>query len=225
MNNIRISPTCQITNLKEIYLQYFNKTNGCFVEVGAFNGESFSNTSGLADLGWTGIYIEPVPDHMDQCKQRHQNNNVQFEQCAIGNSNNEKKIHVAGGLSTLSDTMHAAHKNIFEHKHFNNESELIVPTTKLDTILHKHNISKDFDLLVVDVEGYEQEVFESFSLEDFRPKMIIAELSDIHSGYDNYPDIQRSHKLIRNLLVLHGYKEIYADAINTIFYNTYEQKG
>jgi len=220
--NIKISETCQIPNLKEIYLQYFNKTTGFFVEVGAFDGESWSNTSCLADLEWTGIYVEPVPEYINLCQQRHKHNNVKFEQCAIGINNTDSKIHVVGGLSTLSDSMHIAHKNIFEPAYFANETELTVLTCRLDTILQKHNVPKNFDLLVVDVEGYEQQVFESFSLSEHRPKMIIAELSDVHPNYNNYPDIQSSHSMIRKFIVSHRYKEIYIDAINTIFYDTYE---
>lgn len=215
--HLNISNTCQISNLREIYLQYFNKIDGYFVEVGAFDGESFSNTSGLADLGWSGIYIEPVPEYINKCRQRHQYNNVQFEECAIGTSNTNGKIYVAGGLSTLSNNMHIAHKNIFEEHHFKNETEITVLTTRLDSVLKKYDVPKNFDLLVVDVEGYEQQVFESFDLGEFKPKMIIAELSDMHPSYDNYPDIQSSHKTIRNFLVTNGYKEIYVDAINTIF--------
>lgn len=219
MNNLKISKTCQIDNLKEIYLQYFNRTNGFFVEVGAFDGEAFSNTSGLADLGWSGIYIEPIPEYMNKCQQRHEFNNVHFEQCAVGTINTDSKIHVIGGLSTLSDSMYTAHKNIFESKYFENETEITVPTCRLDTILCKYKVPSNFDLLVIDVEGYEQYVFETFSLNEYRPKMIIAELSDRHASFNNYPDIQNSHLMIRNLLISHGYTEIYVDAINTIFYD------
>lgn len=222
MNNLKISETCQINNLKEIYLQYLSKTNGYFVEVGAFDGESWSNSSGLADFGWNGIYIEPVPDYMKRCQERHKSNAVQFEQCAIGIETTDSKIHVAGGLSTMSENVHVAHKNIFGSAHFSNETEITVPTVRLDTILRKHNVPRNFDLLIVDVEGYEKQVFDSFMLSEYRPKMIIAELSDVHPSYNNYPDIQCSHLAIRNYLVSNGYKEIYIDAINTIFYNNYE---
>ena len=160
---------------------------------------------------------------MNKCQQRHQFNNVQFEQCAVGASNTDSKIHVVGGLSTLSDNMHAAHKNIFEAIHFNNETEITVPITRLDSVLRKHNLPENFDLLVVDVEGYEQQVFDSFSLTEYRPKMIIVELSDSHPSFNNYPDIQNSHLMIRNFLVSQDYKEIYVDCINTIFYDKNEQ--
>src|SRR5258706_14970608 len=52
---------CQIPILEGLYEQLFGqRADGCFVEVGAFDGETYGNTAGLADLGWTGLYIEPV---------------------------------------------------------------------------------------------------------------------------------------------------------------------
>ena len=46
-----LSPTCQIPKLNTIYEMYFGqKNNGCFVEVGAYDGEYVSNTSG--EVNW-----------------------------------------------------------------------------------------------------------------------------------------------------------------------------
>lgn len=220
MNNLKISENCQIENLKEIYLQYFNKTNGIFVEVGAFDGEAHSNTSGLADLGWQGIYIEPIPEYMNRCMARHSNNNVKFEPYAISVSSGITNMHVAGGLSTLSEYVHHAHKNLFDACHFNDETIINVQTIRLDEIFSKHDIPKNFDLLVVDVEGHEQQVFDSFSIIEYRPKMIIVELSDVCSLFDSYPEMQNSHYAVRTLLIQQGYKEIYVDPINTILIDT-----
>src|SRR5262245_29035772 len=57
-----VSNSCQIPNLREQYESLgLSPHTGYFVEVGAFDGESFSNTSFLADQGWSGLYVEPVP--------------------------------------------------------------------------------------------------------------------------------------------------------------------
>ena len=73
-----VAATCQIPFFKsvgEIYsfvLGY--KRDGVFVEVGAYDGESFSNTSGLADIGWSGHYLEPIPAYAAACAARHAGN-------------------------------------------------------------------------------------------------------------------------------------------------------
>ena len=80
-----ISQSCQIKDLDSIFLKYFGyPSKGFFVEVGAFDGESFSNTCCLADHGWNGIYIEPVKQHYDACLRRHKDNDVSVVNCAIG---------------------------------------------------------------------------------------------------------------------------------------------
>jgi len=67
--HLKLSKSCQIPNLKKIYREIFGDCAfGTFVEVGAFDGESFSNTSGLADFGWRGLYIEPISEFAIQCK-------------------------------------------------------------------------------------------------------------------------------------------------------------
>ena len=54
--------TCQIPGLDAIYDQYFGDKIGSFVEVGAFDGMTYSNTWHLANRGWYGVYIEAHPD-------------------------------------------------------------------------------------------------------------------------------------------------------------------
>jgi hypothetical protein len=47
------------------------KTNGVFVEIGAFDGETASFTCFLADIGWTGHYVEPIKRYLINCLNRH----------------------------------------------------------------------------------------------------------------------------------------------------------
>lgn len=217
MENLVISSTCQINGLKDIYSKYLNLQNGFFVEVGAYDGGTWSNTSGLADIGWSGIYIEPIPIYMNECKKRHNNNNIIFEECAISNSQTTAEIKIVGGLSTLSALAHLANKAFFTSNHFEKEHSIIVPCYKLDDILRKNNVSKNFELLVVDVEGYETQVFDSFSIEFYKPKMIICELMDNHPITENFNILRKECVELRKKIISYGYKEIHSDPINTIF--------
>jgi hypothetical protein len=75
---------------------------GFFIEVGAFDGESFSNTSWLADIGWKGMYIEPILEYADRCRSRHSKNNVTVINCAVGAKDGLIKINVGEQLTTAS---------------------------------------------------------------------------------------------------------------------------
>jgi FkbM family methyltransferase len=213
----QISKSCQIQNLDLIYSRYFgHPSTGTFVEVGAYDGESFSNTSCLADSGWKGIYVEPVRDYYLQCSERHRNNNVEVINCAIGSEESEVDIYIGDALSTLD----IEHVKIFSEIEWSKEQKFIkdkINTIRLDTLLSKYNVKSRFEVLVVDVEGREEDVFSSFDINYWQPKMIIVELVDEHDSFQEYHNCTSSHKKLRNFIIDSGYCEIYKDEINTIF--------
>ena len=87
----------------------------------------------------------------------------------------------------------------------------------MDRFLRNQSVPYDFDLLVVDVEGKEHEVFYSFDLDIWKPRMMIVELVDDHQYFiENAPIISKVKKL-RSFIEKFSYKEIYRDDINTIF--------
>lgn len=212
----KISETCQIKDLKKIYEKYFHYNNGTFVEVGAFDGETFSNTSGLADYGWKGIYIEPIESQYKSCKERHKKNNVLVLKNSIGTQEGEIEIFIGGSLTTTSIDQSNRYKEIdwSKHKSFNTSK---CDQLRLETVLNRYNIKPRFDLLCVDVEGQEYDVFNSFDLEYWKPKMIIVELEDNHLSFQQYEDYIADVKNLREKIENSGYTEIYRDKINTVF--------
>jgi len=44
------------------YLYFKGKKDGYFVDIGAFDGITISNTYALEKIGWKGICVEPVPE-------------------------------------------------------------------------------------------------------------------------------------------------------------------
>jgi FkbM family methyltransferase len=212
-----VSKTCQITDLNSIYVDYFGyPSKGFFVEVGAFDGESFSNTSCLADHGWKGIYIEPIELHYNACMNRHKHNDVNVVQCSIGVEEGEIDIFVGGPLTTSDPEQVKRYSEIDWAKHIP-FSRGKCEQMKLDSLLEHFKVNQGFDILGVDVEGKEHDVFNSFTLEKWKPKMMIVELEDEHESFQKYKDHVEVHKLLRDKIHSQGYLEIYKDHINTIF--------
>ena len=87
----------------------------------------------------------------------------------------------------------------------------------MDTYLKNHNVPHEFDLLVVDVEGKEDEVFYSFDLNEWKPRMIIVELVDDHQYFQKNKFITSRVKKLRQYIEDNNYQQIYRDDINTIF--------
>ena len=83
--------------------------------------------------------------------------------------------------------------------------------------MKEQDIQPGFDLLVVDTEGTEADVFNSFDLSYYLPKMIIAELEDGHSKYRNALEKIQEIKELRTRIINTGYREVYKDCINTVY--------
>lgn len=212
----KVSSTCQIPNLDSIYIEYFGKfvNNKTFVEVGAYDGESVSNTSFLADAGWKGYYIEPVHSSYIKCSERHVHNNVVVSNLSIGISEGVQNIYSNGILSSLDEEHAKLGVNKFNYPEYTKD---VCYQIRMDTYLKNYNIPHDFDLLIVDVEGKEHEVFYSFDLKKWTPRMMIIELVDDHEYFQENSGIVSRVKELRNFICNHNYKEIYRDDINTIF--------
>lgn len=209
--------TCQIEKLSEIYEQYFGyPSKGYFVEVGAYDGEFASNTSCLADHGWEGLYIEPIYDHYLRCMKRHDKNNVTIANVAIGLEEGEKTIYYGDTLTTLDEDQVNRYSEIDWARHIK-FSETVCDQMRLDTLMEKIEVPKEFDVLVVDVEGKESEVFQTFDLSEWNPKMLIVELEDEHPSFQKYETLINDIKNLREYISDKGYVEIFKDHINTVF--------
>jgi FkbM family methyltransferase len=216
----RFPSTCQIPGLADRYRELFGdlKTDGTFVEVGAYDGDSFSNTSGLADLGWAGLYVEPVPRYARACARRHAGNKrVLVANCAIGTVIAMIDFFLGEGLSTARQDQVEVYEQIAWTKGFHTGEHIQVPQFPLHHLLAEAAIKPGFELLVVDVEGSEDAVFDSFSLDTWKPQVVIVELIDHHPDFQSFERVIQRSSHLRARIKHHGYREHYVDHINTIF--------
>ena len=204
-----VHPTCQIPRLPEFLLGTFGPDfKGQFVEVGAFDGMTYSNTWGLANAGWKGLYIEAHPDFARQCIHIHADHPlIDTVAAACGDHEGEIDLTVYGEVSTTVLSRWNKDWGMDE-----NTPKIRVPLYKLDTILEAHNIV-NIDLLVIDVEEAEHLVLKGFDLWKYRPKMIIIEL---HEGQGTRMD-QKGWQEPWVSEYLKGYRKIYFDNVNTIY--------
>ena len=217
-NCYKISNTCQIEDLNSIYQKYFGyPSQGFFIEVGAYDGESFSNTSCLADHGWKGIYIEPIEEFYSKCLERHKNNNVIVIQTSIGEEEQEEvDFYVHEAITTSNKNLVKMYSEIewSQHCEFKNQK---CKQVRLETILQNNNVKSKFDLLIIDVEGNEESVLNSFNLTYWEPEMIIIELVDNHHSFQKYSEYVQKNLNIRSKILELDYIEVYKDEMNTVF--------
>lgn len=209
--------SCQIPDLWFLFETYFGKrSQGIFVEVGAYDGVFASNTWGLAKAGWSGWLVEPVPTFAQACRHHHANHlNVEVVEVAIGAEDDGYiQLKLAGTLTTSNVELFDAYKKIEWAESALTETIVNVISQTLNSFLVEKMIPPKFDLLVVDVEGMEASVFAGFDISRWQPKMLIVELCD------NHPDLHGTAKTDRSLYISileSGYRAVYKDSINTVF--------
>lgn len=211
--------SCQIPNLAGKWQAIFGRRNdGYFVEVGAYDGDSFSNSSCLADVGWSGLYIEPVAEFAERCRARHRNNlGVQVVEAAASDREGAADLLLGGALTTLDRNRLGIYDHIEWARGHHDGATRTVRTSTLDGLLEAHDVPSRFDLLVVDVEGAEEKVFAGFDLARWRPRVLVIELEDFHPDFQDSDELIHSAQRVRRMLRSQGYVEYHRDIINTVF--------
>jgi FkbM family methyltransferase len=168
-----------------------NTPDGVFVEVGGYDGVTYSNSKFFEDtLGFTGVLIEPTAQYYTMCRNRPNCQNYNY---AVHSSSEFVKFigtgAVAGSLDTMSDS--------FRSKHYpDGDVEYQVRGKPIKDILKLSNLSY-VDILSIDVEGGELLVLETydFSLPTY---LIVIELD----GHNIVKDEKCRDILSRNGFIL-----------------------
>lgn len=207
-----VAQNCQIEGLPSIYESYFgNNYIGNFVEIGAFDGYNYSNTCGLADLGWNGIFVEPHPNSFALLQERYKDyENIKCFQNAIGNLETVD-FFLSNAISTASKEQYELYKI---HNWANGkENSIKVQKIPFDDFLVAIGYSYSIDVLSIDVEGSELEVLNTFTIDKWNPKMAIVE------AHQNHPleSFGRNADEINDYFTSKGYNIIYSDVINNIY--------
>jgi FkbM family methyltransferase len=160
--------------------------NGFFVEAGANDGLSQSNTALLEkQFEWKGLLIEPSPGLIDTCRSNRPNSIV--EHSAL--------VSFDYKLTTVRGDFRSGHlmSSIDGKRLKSRERDLIeVPAAPLSNVLEKHNIRK-IDFVSLDTEGYELQVLEGIDFSRHSPNWILIEI------------YSHDFKRIVNLLHQHNY--------------------
>src|SRR5258708_2113196 len=155
--------------------------NGIFVEAGANDGETQSNTAYFARRrGWRGLLVEPIPDLASRCRLARPESVV--ENCAlvpVGADGHSVPMTYCGLMSVVdggwSDpAAERTHVEIGKQIQSLETYHVDVPGRCISALLDKHKIAH-VDLLSLDVEGFERQALEGLDLSRHRPSFILVE--------------------------------------------------
>jgi FkbM family methyltransferase len=140
-----------------LYKNYLNYNNGFFIELGAMDGITHSNTKFFEDeLEWTGILIEPTNQYDNLIINRPNCYNFNY---AISESENDVDFLGNGAIGGIMNTMESSYKKMWG---LNNKNSYKVKSIPINKITDTININK-IDLFSIDVEGGEFEVLKTFN--------------------------------------------------------------
>jgi FkbM family methyltransferase len=164
-------------------LAHLGSHPGTFVEAGAHNGITESNTLLLErSYGWRGLLIEPIPDLAAEC--RHNRPHALVEQSALVSSQHAAQSVImtySSGLSVVHGTWGseardrawaAAGARLYPGI---TPYDIEVPARTLSSVLDQYSLH-DLDLLSLDVEGAEAHVLSGLDFERHAPRFVFVEV-------------------------------------------------
>jgi FkbM family methyltransferase len=190
----------------------------CF-QVGANDGKTNDPVHKyFTNFNWNGLLVEPQKDVFDLglSKTYEGNPRVKIENVALGKEEGSlpfyrvaiSKARWATGLSSFDKTSLEEHiKNGYIIRKAQEEGveipqdqskileTVLVPTLKVQTLFHKHNIKK-LDVLCVDTEGYDFEILKLIDFKTYSPEVVLFESKNLSNE-----DFVASKKLLTD----HGY--------------------
>lgn len=150
---------------------------GRFLDIGAYNGKTFSNTLRLVELGWGGVCIEPSPSvFLDLMKLHEDNPNVELINAAVGVHEGLIDFYDSNGdaISTTS----LEHVQKWQAGYSVKYKKFMVYTVPLSAIFRR--FSYHFEFINLDVESTNWDIFSKLPFDSLTGTRIICVEHDGH---------------------------------------------
>jgi FkbM family methyltransferase len=154
------------------------KRGGVFVDVGAYDGETFSNSLFFErTMGWTGLCVEPLPSAFARLRATRK---AACEQVCVADFEGEAEFTEADDpgrnekmLSGLTAQFDLRHLRFMQHLSVSRATR-VVPVTRLSKLLDKHRLY-EIDYCSIDTEGAELAILSELDFERFRVSVLTVE--------------------------------------------------
>lgn len=162
---------------ERVIVEYLGKEPGRFCDIGAFDGQLFSNTLQLAKQGWTGLAIEADPYAicgLIETYRRHDITGVEILHAAITGERGIVKFHSACGdaISTVNEK----HRDKWAAAG-SQYRDIFTPCVTFADVLAQ--FGKRFDFVSLDVEGTNWPILQQIPLDTMGVRLVCVE-------YDGY---------------------------------------
>lgn len=196
------NPFYGLNNLDKKLLKYLNFENGYYIELGANDGITASNTLYFEKYkNWKGVLIEPIPHKYLEClKNRSQQNSIHCNACTSFEYNEKFVELFYSDTMTIPIGLESDISNVYEHakigeqflKSGEKSFSFGAKSKTLNQILIDSKSPKVIDFFCLDVEGAEIEVLKGIDFTQYKFRYICIE--------------SRSVEKVTNFLAKYDYK-------------------
>lgn len=188
---------------------YFGMLTGTFLDIGANDGITLSNSRSLVQKGWKGVLVDASPKAIERLRENYKGSiGFQIIHSAIGREDGIMTLHESGELLGTGDV--ALVSSLFEEETKRwapldmKFEDVKVPCKTFKSLLGM-SIYKTFDFITIDIEGMEIEVVPQINFEELGCRMAIIEWNGkVGEFYDK-------------IMFDHGMKCIHVNAENRIY--------
>jgi FkbM family methyltransferase len=183
--------------LQDLFVICFSKgkKSGYFVEFGATDGISHSNTYRLEkDFDWQGILAEPSPVWHERLRG---NRNCHIDTRCVYSKSNEivqfRNAYEYPDLSGIEKNLQPDHNKELRQK-FSTED---VSTVSLTDLLKNYNAPNSIDYLSIDTEGSELEILSAFDFSAFKIALLTVEHNFVNDQRDGLKTLLERNGFVR----------------------------
>ena len=177
---------------QDLFVQFIHndKSNGTFLEFGATDGLSLSNSVMLENkFGWSGVLAEPSPQWHEKLFENRPNSTV-LTDCIYSETGKKLDFFVSdsGVLSTLEEFRQSDISSMPGNTKSRNASgyNCKVETISLNDVILKYFDGAKIDYMSVDTEGSELLILSQFDFDNYAPKVVTVEhnFTDLEKDLD-----------------------------------------
>jgi FkbM family methyltransferase len=128
--------------------------NGKFLDIGAYDGQSLSNTRALALSGWSGTLVEPNPRlFMSLLQMYGQDSRFTLVNAAMSDKSGLARLFLDGSNEPYSSSIAPNAKEMFPLTPY--PMSYLVPT------ITPRDLTESFDFISIDTEGFDLEILKA----------------------------------------------------------------
>lgn len=167
---------------QDVILKYFEINKGTtLLDIGANDGETFSNSRALILKGWGGVLVEPDVVPLNNLTKLYEfDSSIQIINCAIDNFNGKIDMHCSGHHISEKDngllsTIYEKEKERWTKETF---TKRVVDVIDFKTLLKKTKLKK-IDFISIDAEGSDWNILQQIDLKALGCQMVCVEYNNI----------------------------------------------